>query len=149
MIVAGVLSREGTFTRWLQWIFPVAIANLSGCATITEGREQTVTVTTVCEGVIVTGVACELANNKGRWRVITPQSARIHKSYGGLSVTCQQQSATGATNAVSDYNDGAWGNVLLGGGVGYLLDTTTGAGFDYPNQLTVVLKPPCNNVEEE
>ena len=33
--------------------------------------------------------------------------------------------------------------VVVGGGVGYLVDSGTGAGFDYPAAATVVLNSPC------
>ncbi|MHB1100694.1 MAG: hypothetical protein ACYCZR_14180, partial [Burkholderiales bacterium] len=30
-------------------------------------------------------------------------------------------------------------NILAGGGIGYVVDRETGAGFDYPNTITVML----------
>jgi hypothetical protein len=33
-----------------------------------------------------------------------------------------------------------WGNILLGGGIGYIVDRNTGAGFDYPPTIIVALR---------
>ena len=33
-----------------------------------------------------------------------------------------------------------WGNVILGGGVGYIIDRKSGAAFIYPRQVTVDLQ---------
>jgi hypothetical protein len=32
-----------------------------------------------------------------------------------------------------------WANIIAGGGIGYVVDRNTGAGFDYPNSITVFL----------
>jgi hypothetical protein len=34
-----------------------------------------------------------------------------------------------------------WGNVVLTAGAGYFVDRNTGAGFNYPATLTVVMRP--------
>ncbi|MEG1052333.1 MAG: hypothetical protein RSF79_09835, partial [Janthinobacterium sp.] len=36
-----------------------------------------------------------------------------------------------------------WGNVILTLGVGYFVDRNTGAGFDYPSILTIVMQDPA------
>jgi hypothetical protein len=43
-------------------------------------------------------------------------------------------------------NGSRWGNILLTAGAGQFVDRQTGAGFDYPTTLTVLLKrvPPGN-----
>ena len=37
----------------------------------------------------------------------------------------------------SKSNGGVWGNLLLGGVVGYAIDAGSGSGFDYPTLMTV------------
>lgn len=73
----------------------------------------------------------------------TPSQTQISKSYGDLQVQCQNQGSTGNASFISKSNGGAWGNLLLGGGIGYAFDAGGGAGFDYPSAVTVVLNPPC------
>ena len=33
-----------------------------------------------------------------------------------------------------------WANILLGGGVGYIVDRNTGAGFNYPDTSVINIK---------
>ncbi len=82
-------------------------------------------------------------NDKGTWYVQTPGSVMIQKAYGDLSVTCKKESAVGKGAFQSKSNGGVWGNVLAGGIIGYAVDASSGAGFDYPPTMTVVLFPPC------
>ncbi len=114
-----------------------------GCASVTGSKTQTVSVTTVCEGAIVPGVACHLKNDKGQWLLKTPEPALIQKSYGNLSVVCTAGESSGSADFVSKSNGATWGNILAGGLIGYAVDSSSGAGFDYPGEVTVVLASPC------
>lgn len=89
--------------------------------------------------------SCTLKNDKGQWALQTPGAVQISKSYEGLSVSCEKDGAKGQNAYISKNNTGTWGNVLLGGGIGYLVDVGSGSGFDYPERVTVVLQPPCPN----
>ncbi len=115
---------------------------LAGCATVVGSFDQPISVNAVCEGAIVTGATCTLTNDKGRWTLTAPASATIRKSPGDLSISCQSGDSTGTTQLASMSN-ASFANVVVGGGVGYLVDSGTGAGFDYPAAATVVLNPPC------
>ncbi len=115
---------------------------LAGCASVTSGTTQQVKVTPVCEGRIV-AASCELSNDKGRWNVAAPASTTIGKSYGDLAVTCRRGNSAGAASFVSKSNNNIAGNILLGGVIGAALDSASGAGFNYPEELPVVLRPPC------
>jgi phosphoketolase len=44
---------------------------------------------------------------------------------------------TGIAYFRSKSNGGIWGNILAGGVIGYAIDASNGAGFDYPPLLTV------------
>ncbi len=46
---------------------------------------------------------------------------------------------SGHETLVSKSNGAVWGNILIGGGIGYIVDRNTGAGFDYPSSVAVVL----------
>lgn len=116
-----------------------------GCASITSGTTQPVTVTAVCEGAIVPGTSCTLLNDKGRWQVVTPQAVLVQKSYGDLSVTCLKGGSIGSASFVSKPNSGVWGNVIAGGLIGYAVDSANGAGFNYPAEVAVVMASPCSS----
>jgi hypothetical protein len=118
---------------------------LVGCASITGSKNQPISITPVCEGVVVSNASCTLMNDKGTWYVQTPGSVMIQKAYGDLSVTCKKETAVGTGAFQSKSNGGVWGNVLAGGIIGYAVDASSGAGFDYPPTMTVVLSPPCPN----
>jgi phosphoketolase len=67
----------------------------------------------------------------------------IQKSGGDLAVSCKKQESAGGGTFVSKANGGIWGNILAGGIIGYAIDASSGAGFDYPPNLTVIMNPPC------
>jgi len=102
---------------------------------------QPVSVQTIQDNKEVAGVGCTLMNDAGKWFVTTPGSVTIHKSTGDLAVDCSKDGNTaGHETVVSKSNGAVWGNIIAGGGVGYIIDRNTGAGFDYPNSITVVLR---------
>ena len=121
----------------------LAIATLSlltGCASIAGERMQPITVKTLHDNVEIAGVGCTLTNDAGSWFVTTPGSITVHKSTGDLAVDCKKDAFAGNQTLVSKSNGAVWGNVLIGGGIGYIVDRNTGAGFDYPGSTTVMLR---------
>ena len=120
-----------------------AATALAGCASITGSTSQSVQVTPVCEGAIRTA-SCELSNDKGRWQVAAPGSVTVQKSLAELAVTCRVGASAGTASFVSKSNNNVAGNILLGGVVGLAVDSASGAGFNYPDELPVVLRPPCD-----
>lgn len=69
-----------------------------------------------------------------------PGSVTIQKSTGDLAVDCAKENIMGHETIISKSNGAVWGNIILGGGIGYVVDRNTGAGFDYPNSITVMLR---------
>jgi hypothetical protein len=116
---------------------------LGGCASITSGTSQRIAVTAVCEGEIVPAASCTLTNDKGSWELTTPESTLIRKSYEQITVACSKVQSKGSAKFVSKNNNGAWGNILAGGLIGYAVDSGNGAGFNYPEEVAVVLSSPC------
>lgn len=117
-----------------------SLVALTGCASIVGEKLQPVSVQTVQDNKEVAGVGCTLMNDAGTWFVTTPGSVTIHKSTGDLAVDCTKDGGVaGHETVVSKSNGAVWGNIIAGGGIGYIIDRNTGAGFDYPNIITVVL----------
>ncbi len=116
---------------------------LTGCASLTSGKHQAVSVAAVCEGEPVTEASCTLMNDKGSWHVKTPGSVMIQKAYGDLAVDCRKGDAVATSKFKSSSNTSVWGNILAGGLIGYAVDAGSGAGFDYPSPMTVTMNPPC------
>lgn len=113
---------------------------LAGCASVTGSKVQPVSVQTFQENKEVEGATCTLSNDEGKWTVTTPGSVTVHKSTDNLLVFCnKEKTGNGSETVLSKANGGAWGNILLGGPIGYVADRETGAGFNYPPVITVIL----------
>lgn len=119
---------------------PVAVAFLSGCASIVSGQNQSVSVETRTDLAALTGASCKLSNNKGTWFVTTPGSTMVQRSFEDLSVRCERESHEPGIASVKSSTKGmAFGNILFGGVIGAGVDMSTGAAYDYPALITVVM----------
>lgn len=117
------------------------VATLGGCATISESNQQVLMVRTIQDNREVTGVGCVLTNDAGRWFVTTPGRVAVQKSAGNLWVDCKKGAVSAGQDVVaSKANTSAVVGNVVTAGLGYLLDKRTGAGFDYPDTLTVMLR---------
>ena len=119
----------------------LGVLTLSGCATITSDGMQTVEVTTSnLQGAAVSQANCSLKNNKGEWRVTTPSTVNVHKAHSDLLVECTKAGLpNGKLRAISRAGKGMYGNILIGGGVGAVIDHKSGAAYKYPSKLPVVM----------
>ncbi|MBB3223146.1 hypothetical protein [Pseudoduganella umbonata] len=125
----------------LRSSLPATLAGLlAGCATLTESTEQYVMVQTVLDHQQVAGIGCVLSNDTGRWFVTSPGRVRIRKSTQPLTVDCRLDDVVAYDQIGPKQNSSRWGNILLTAGTGQFVDRQTGAGFDYPGTLTVLLK---------
>jgi hypothetical protein len=123
----------------------VLLASLAGCATLTDSTEQEVEVRAVLDHREIAGVGCILSNNAGRWFVTAPGRVTVHKSRGALSVDCGKDGVgSGGEVVASRFGTGALIGNAVSGGLGYLVDRRTGAGFDYPVTLTVLMRRPLD-----
>ena len=109
---------------------------LSNCASIISDSTQAVSVDTPnCREA-----ECRLTNSNGIYFVQkTPGSVAIEKAYGDLTVTCEKeeygQKYTFTSVHKSKANIATYGNILLGGIPGALIDGGSGKGYDYPNYI--------------
>ena len=112
----------------------------TGCASIVNGQNQSISVTTVNKGVDVAGARCKLSNDKGIWYITTPGSLLVHRSFNDLSVDCTLDGAEPGTAMVKSSTKAmAFGNILFGGIIGAGVDMSTGAAYDYPAIINVEL----------
>ena len=122
------------------------LTGLAGCATMTGSTEQMVLVQTIYDNRQLAGAGCILSNDMGKWFVTTPGRIMIRKSREPLKVDCKK---SGSPAVVTDnqfdaaINGGsAWSNAIFTLGVGYFVDRDTGAAYDYPSTLTVIMQDP-------
>ena len=124
----------------LVFIMLVSFASLqlSGCASITGGTQQSVSVETRKDAVAVTGAECELTNAKGKWFIASPGSIQIQRSHDPLFITCKKPDyEVGRASVESVARAGMAGNFLFGGLIGVAIDHSSGAAYDYPNLIQV------------
>lgn len=132
----------------------VAITMLgSGCASIVTGHNQSVSVETRSkQGQAVSGANCKLSNDKGTWFATSPGSVSVRRSFDDLSVTCEKESQeSGLASVKSSTKAMAFGNIIFGGLIGAGVDVASGAAYDYPTLITIVMgenltidAPPAN-----
>ncbi len=134
------LPAPGTARPHAILVAVLASAALAGCATMTESSDQYVMVLTVLDHQQVAGIGCVLSNDAGRWFVTSPGRVQIRKSTKPLTVDCRKDQVWAFDQIGPRQNASRWGNILLTAGAGQLVDRQTGAGFDYPQTLTVVLQ---------
>ena len=133
-----------TIPSWLLVVILVVTGALGGCASITNSKNQPISVVAVCDGNAINGASCTLSNDKGAWFTPTPGSLMVQKSSGDMVVSCRKDQATGSITFPSRANASVWGNILVGGIIGYAIDAGSGSGFDYPTNVTVFMQGPCS-----
>jgi hypothetical protein len=115
------------------------MAALTGCASIVNGVNQSVSVNTSS----VTGAICALKNDKGTWFVnSTPGSVTVHRSYSALDIRCEKAGyEAGYAKIDSKVKAMFFGNILFGGLIGVGVDVAGGAAYDYPTTITIPMRP--------
>jgi hypothetical protein len=114
---------------------------LSGCASITGSTSQSISVQTKePTGAEVVGANCELTNSKGKWFVITPGTVGISRSNDNMQLLCRKDGyEPGRNGIVSDTKGMMFGNIIFGGGIGAIIDHTSGAAYEYPSIFQVIM----------
>ena len=113
------------------------VALLPACATVVEGTSDTVTLSTT-----PAGATCTVDRNGERVAAVsaTPGSVRLSKSRHDLNVTCTKDGHQPAsTTASSRFTGATFGNVLVGGVVGVVVDAASGANNRYPADVRLDL----------
>ena len=112
---------------------------LSGCASIVSGTSQEIKVVTnppgancqfVREGSVIASV-----NN-------TPGGVTIKKTKHDITLKCNKEGYQEATYLNHSGADGAtFGNIILGGGIGWAIDSASGSDNKYTGEVNVTLVP--------
>ncbi len=129
--------RAGRFIVACCWLGMAAAA--SGCASIVEGTDQSVTVQTT-----PSGASCELKRDGEVIGVVnpTPGTVTVDKSKDDISVICRKDGYQDGSGAFSsDFQGMTFGNLLFGGIIGVAVDASSGAMHEYPASVTVVMSP--------
>lgn len=118
------------------------VSSMTGCATLTaEGTVQNITVLTYTpDGKTIVGVNCEMTNDEGMWTTVTPNSTMVHRSNRDLKVLCTKDGfSKGFATVVSKAKSNMWGNLVVGGPLGAIIDHNNGSAYAYPTTLKVYM----------
>jgi uncharacterized protein YceK len=116
----------------------VAVTLVSGCASIVNGQNQSLSVQTQKAGKQVAGASCKLSNPDGVWFVTTPGSTTVDRSFENLVIQCDKEGFGPGLNSVKSSTKAmAFGNIIFGGVIGAGVDMASGAAYDYPELITI------------
>ena len=113
---------------------------LGACSTITTGTTQPLLVKTP----YAEGASCSLVDTReGTWRIQqTPQTVEVTKGDGPMTITCEKPGHKTEIYILDENFAGATlGNIILGGGVGVIVDAASGAAQEYPDEISLWLQP--------
>lgn len=108
-----------------------------GCASVTTGTTQPVRIDLAAQAPA--GTNCQLSNDYGDMRFRPGDTVQVRRSSKDLEMRCvvpNQPMASG--RAISRANAGMAGNILLGGGIGAVIDHNRGTAYTYPSWMQLV-----------
>ncbi|HYC64540.1 MAG TPA: hypothetical protein VEC14_07410 [Reyranellaceae bacterium] len=116
----------------------LAAAFLGGCATVTMGTTQEITIDAEPQGA-----ECKVdRRGVNQTTVRAPSVASVPRSGDTLVVTCSADGFQPETQHVAPTFSGATiGNVLIGGIIGVAIDAASGANNAYPSRVSMFLMP--------
>lgn len=130
------------FERVIQAGAVAALISMgSGCATVIEGGDQVINVSTSgCEEH--GAMQCVAKNDDGSSVLTAPASVSVDKDKDSLVITCNSKDGQANGEVIVDSSYEAWnaGNILVGGIIGVGVDAATGAMWKYPSAVVVPMK---------
>lgn len=113
---------------------------LTGCATVMNDTTQPMRIDArTADGAPVTGADCTASNDKGYSSFRSGDTVAIRRSSKDLDIRCTRAGLPEANGrATSRTNAGLWGNLIIGGGVGMIVDHTKGTAYTYPTWVQLV-----------
>lgn len=120
-------------------IVSAALISLSACSSIIEGTSQEVMVNT---NPPAADCALEREGNVIARVSPTPGAATIKKTKYDITIRCNAAGYQEATYLNHSGTAGAtWGNIVAGGGIGWAVDSASGADNKYESPVNITLVP--------
>ena len=112
----------------------------TGCASIVNDSTHPIKVDTKTQaGDAVTDAECKLTNDSGVFTVKSGDTVQVRRSSKDLDITCKHPTNPDAVaRAISRANAGMWGNIIIGGGIGAIIDHSKGTAYTYPTWVQLV-----------
>lgn len=113
---------------------------LTGCASVINDVTHPMKIETKTEaGQLVAGAECKLTNDYGVFQAKSGETVQVRRSSKDLDIVCKDPANPDAVaKAISRANGGMFGNILLGGGVGAIIDHNKGTAYSYPIWVQLV-----------
>ena len=130
---------HGFFSTALRAALLAVLVAASGCATVVKGTDENVTVMTE-----PSGAACDLDRDGHTIAVVrsTPETIEVDRDKDDIVVTCNLANHdTTVGRLKSEFGAATFGNILLGGVIGVAVDAASGANNEYPDSITLIMKP--------
>ena len=113
----------------------LALAGLSGCATIVKGSSQTMNISTPNgkqANVVVTG-------KNGTIPVLIPQALSVNTSSGDIVINVTEAECVLPSTTIVKPRLSSWffGNIIFGGLLGSTTDAATGSAWEYDSNIMV------------
>lgn len=120
-------------------ILAVCIAS-TGCASVMNDTTHSMKVETRTDaGQPVTGADCKLTNDRGSFSVRSGDTTQIRRSNTDVDIVCTHpENRVASARAISRANAGMFGNILIGGGIGAIIDHNQGTAYTYPTWVQLV-----------
>jgi uncharacterized protein YceK len=111
-----------------------------GCASIMNDTTQPMKIETAkADGTLVAGAECKVSNDYGTITVKSGETSQVRRSSKDMDFSCRQPDNPDATaRAISRANAGLAGNILIGGGIGAIIDHTKGTAYTYPTWIRLI-----------
>jgi len=113
---------------------------MSGCATVLKDDKQPLKIETYNDqGEEVEGARCLIETPTGTRSTTSPRQILVERDAGDMHVTCHKKGYPKAEGRLVSAVSGAmFGNILLGGIVGAVVDHVDGQGYSYPEWVRLV-----------
>ena len=120
-------------------LLPIVLA-ASGCASVVNDVTHPIKIETQTEaGQMVVGADCTLTNDKATSTVKSGEMGNVRRSNSDLEIVCKHPANPEAlAKATSRVNGGMFGNIILGGGIGAIIDHNRGTAYTYPTWIQLV-----------
>lgn len=127
--------------KYYNYSIGLLIILLGGCASVTGSTTQAISIQSRApNGKEIKEAQCDLVNKRGTYFISTPGTITISRSNDNLIVTCRKDGFdNGRATVVSDTKGSMFGNILLGGGIGAIVDHNNGSAYEYPSFVQVVM----------
>jgi hypothetical protein len=133
----GEMERFQTAGR-IAVVCTSVVALLAGCATIINGKTQSISIQSVPSGATVSLNGAPLG--------ATPLTQLIERKAGQTLTVSKEGHKTFTTQMSTSLEPWFWGNIVIGGVIGSTTDNYTGAMYQYaPSQYLVTLEPDGGN----